>query len=199
MTTGKEVAVLSTPQTSTKSFAFSLDGRWLASASSFASTQVWDIDKIQMFFEESPASMLKQAEFRSSLHVTDLEVVRVTPNTSSPYEELGLEWAENGDMKARLDNYAVQLQQEPKTRGYIIVYNSPRDTSDAALAEAERKKSYLINEHHLPPQQIVVVYGGMRVIRQTELWLVPEGEKPPSPTPTLQPGIVPVEKKKTAN
>ena len=32
------------------------------------------------------------------------------------------------DEKARLDNFAIQLQNEPKTQGYIIVYAGQKAT-----------------------------------------------------------------------
>src|SRR6185295_14720076 len=46
------------------------------------------------------------------------------------------------DEKARLDNYAIQLQNQPGSQGYIIAYGS---CEGEAQARADRAKDYLVN------------------------------------------------------
>src|SRR2546429_4627382 len=77
---------------------------------------------------------------------------------------------EFGDIKcedemARLDNFAIQLQREPKARGVIIFYGGkifrgklPR-RGDAA-ARAARLKPYLVNRRGIPATQVIVIDGG---------------------------------------
>ena len=54
------------------------------------------------------------------------------------------------DEMARLDNFAIQLQQEPSWRGYIIFYGGRRFRGrlprvGEAAARAGRMKPYLVN------------------------------------------------------
>src|SRR4029453_9167656 len=49
------------------------------------------------------------------------------------------------DEKARLDNYAIQLQAEPGAQGYVIVYPSRKAKGDQAQQRAQRIVDYLVN------------------------------------------------------
>ena len=104
------------------------------------------------------------------------------------------------DEKARLDNFAIELQGNPNATGYIIFYGGQRYPScwyggrrhaarrprfGEAEARAARMKPYLTNTRGLDPKTIVVLNGGFRKSWMAELWVVPNGAKPPSPTPTL--------------
>jgi len=107
------------------------------------------------------------------------------------------------DEKARLDNFAIELQNNPEALGYIIFYggrtrNYPYCHSSRlrlprrgdAEARAARLKPYIVMTRGVPPERLVVVNGGYREHWQAELWIVPKGEKPPAPSPTLQPGEI---------
>jgi hypothetical protein len=85
------------------------------------------------------------------------------------------------DEKARLDNYAIQLQNEPGSHGYIIVYPSRRAKSDEAQARATRISDYLINSRGVDASRFTITMGGARDGWMTELWIVPQGAKPPVP------------------
>ena len=87
------------------------------------------------------------------------------------------------DEKARLDNFAVQLQNEPGAQGYILAYGSRRGRPDEGRRRAERARNYLVNERGLSSDRIVIVEGGPRDILTIELWSVPTGATPPRPTP----------------
>ncbi|MFN2455201.1 MAG: hypothetical protein ABR577_13365 [Pyrinomonadaceae bacterium] len=94
------------------------------------------------------------------------------------------------DEKARLDNYAIQLQNDPNTQGYIIAYGGRRGRTGEAQARADRAKNYLVNTRGIDPGRIMTVDGGFREDLAVELWLVPQGATPPTASPTLQPGDV---------
>jgi hypothetical protein len=82
------------------------------------------------------------------------------------------------DEKARLDNYAIQLQNEPTAQGYIIGYG----TCDAeGQNRANRAKDYLVNTRGIDAGRIVVVDGGCMPELKVELWIVPSGATAPSP------------------
>jgi hypothetical protein len=90
------------------------------------------------------------------------------------------------DEKARLDNFAIQLQNEPGAQGYIIAYGGRRGRAGEAQARADRAKDYLVNTRGVDPGRIVTVDGGYREDLTVELWIVPTGATPPTASPTLQ-------------
>lgn len=85
------------------------------------------------------------------------------------------------DEKARLDNFAIQLQQEPGSQGYIIVYPSRRAKSNDAQARSQRISDYLVNSRGIDTHRVVIVMGPQREDWLFELWVVPEGAPPPTP------------------
>lgn len=101
------------------------------------------------------------------------------------------------DEKARLDNFAIQLQNQPDAIGYIVFYGGRRygpaghtrlPRRKEGEARAARLKSYLlIGSRNLDPKRIVLVNGGYRETWQAELWVVPQSTKPPILKPTLKP------------
>ena len=104
------------------------------------------------------------------------------------------------DEKARLDNFAMALDHRPGAIGYIVFYggrryNTPwcssrRETlayRGQSAARAARLKPYLVNTRLFDSNRLVVIDGGYREAWTAELWIVPEGANPPTPTPTLKP------------
>jgi hypothetical protein len=85
------------------------------------------------------------------------------------------------DEKARLDNYAIQLQQEPGSQGYVIVYPSRKAGAAQAQARAQRIVDYLVNTRGLDTSRVVITMGPAREDWLFELWVVPEGAPPPVP------------------
>lgn len=82
------------------------------------------------------------------------------------------------DIKARLDNFAVQLQNEPGTRGFIIIYRARRDLPGLNSRLAGRMKDYLVNSRGIPAERVVTVDGGVANCLTQELWIVPIGATP---------------------
>jgi hypothetical protein len=82
------------------------------------------------------------------------------------------------DLIARLDNFAVSLQNDPNTRGFLIVYRSRRDMPGLSNRYAHRMKDYLVNSRGLPAERIVTVDGGYISCLTQEIWLVPIGATP---------------------
>ena len=94
------------------------------------------------------------------------------------------------DLKARLDNLAVELQSDPTTTTYIFAYGgrtSPIGQADRLLARA---RDYLVTERVINASRIILVNGGFREEDCVEVWIVPRGATPPQPSPTVQPGDV---------
>jgi hypothetical protein len=81
------------------------------------------------------------------------------------------------DEKARLDNYAIQLQNSPGSQGYIVAYGS---CAGEAQARADRAKDYLVNTRGIDAGRLVTIDGGCRSDLSVELWVVPTGATPPA-------------------
>ena len=76
------------------------------------------------------------------------------------------------DEKARLDNFAIQLQNEPTSRAAIVGYGS----CDAeGMTRANRAKDYLVNTRGIDAGRIDVIDGGCLPELKVQLWIVPQG------------------------
>src|SRR5437016_13896820 len=74
------------------------------------------------------------------------------------------------DLIARLDNFAIQLQNEPGTKGFILVYRTRRGLPGLNNAIALRSKYYLVNSRGVARDRIVTVDGGEADCQIQELW-----------------------------
>jgi hypothetical protein len=108
--------------------------------------------------------------------------------TQIPYNPEPRKFDEFGDIarddeKARLDNFAIQLQQEPEAKGYIYVFTGTgrRIRPDYAQKRTARIRDYLLNSRGLDPNRIIILEGSPRAEPTVELWLVPPGATPPAP------------------
>jgi hypothetical protein len=100
------------------------------------------------------------------------------------------------DEMARLDNFAIQLQNEPSARGLIIFYGGRLfrgrlSKRGEAAARAARLKPYLVQRRGIPTDRVIVVDGGYAEDWHVEVWVVPPGASMPTPQPTI-----PIEKVK---
>jgi hypothetical protein len=101
--------------------------------------------------------------------------VKPPPQPSRKFDEYGN--IRFNDEKARLDNYAIQLQNEPGSTGTIIVYGS---CEGEAQQRGDRAKDYLVNTRGIEAGRITVVDGGCRSDLTVQLWIVPAGSTPPT-------------------
>src|SRR6185369_10374770 len=94
------------------------------------------------------------------------------------------------DQKARLDNLAVELQNDPTTRAYIIAYGGRTSPLRQVERLMSRARDYLTTQRGIDASRLVVVNGGFREEDSVELWIVPAGAAAPLPKPTVQAGEV---------
>jgi hypothetical protein len=87
------------------------------------------------------------------------------------------------DEKARLDNFAVGLQNDPTATAYVIVYPSRRGRNGDAQNHTTRIVDYLVNSRGIDARRILTLVGPMRDDLRVELWITPQGSRPPTPTP----------------
>lgn len=92
------------------------------------------------------------------------------------------------DQKARLDNLAVELQNDQSTTSYIFAYGGRTSRVGQADRLGARAREYLVSQRGIDPARIVVLNGGFREEDCVELWIVPSGATPPDPRPTVQAG-----------
>jgi hypothetical protein len=76
------------------------------------------------------------------------------------------------DEKARLDNFAIQLQNEPSSRGVIVGYGT---CDGEGTTRANRAKDYLVNTRGIDASRIDVIDGGCRADLLVQLWIAPAG------------------------
>jgi hypothetical protein len=86
------------------------------------------------------------------------------------------------DEKARLDNYAIELQNDPTSTAYVIVYPGQRGRPGEVQQHTTRIVDYLVNSRGIGGARIITLVGPPRDVLLVELWLCPQGAKPPSMT-----------------
>jgi len=101
--------------------------------------------------------------------------VKTPPQPPVKFDEYGN--IKFNDEKARLDNYAIQLQNQPGSQGYIIAYGS---CEGEAQARADRAKDYLVNTRGIDAGRLVTIDGGCMPELKVELWIVPTGATAPA-------------------
>jgi hypothetical protein len=94
------------------------------------------------------------------------------------------------DQKARLDNLAVELQNDPTATTYVIAYGGRTSRIGQADLLGTRARDYLVAQRGIDQSRITVMNGGFREEDCVELWIIPSGATPPQPTPTVQAGDV---------
>ena len=75
------------------------------------------------------------------------------------------------DEMARLDNFAIELQNDPEAVGYIIVYDGQPSCREEAIARAIRAKNYVVRHRGIERKRVVWRYGGQ--LEELTTWLQP--------------------------
>jgi hypothetical protein len=99
-----------------------------------------------------------------------------------PFDEFGDINCE--DEMARLDNFAVQLQNDPSSKGLIVFYGGRRfrgqlPKQGEAEARAARLKPYLVERRGIPTDTVMIVGWGYTEDWRVQLWIVPRGASIP--------------------
>jgi hypothetical protein len=103
----------------------------------------------------------------------------VTVNTRTPPRALKIDSfgaAPNDDIKARMDNFVVTLQQDPSAQGYIIAYGS---CGNEGMKRAQFMKDYLVKNRGMDASRVVIVDGGCRDAATYDIYTVPQGAPAP--------------------
>ena len=93
------------------------------------------------------------------------------------------------DLKARLDNYVVDLQSNKDATAYLIYYSGDKCPAGQASRLGERSRDYLVNARGFDPNRLVIIDGGKSAIDWIELHVVPLGGQAPTPNPGAAPAV----------
>ena len=90
------------------------------------------------------------------------------------------------DEKAHLDNFAIALQNDPDSTGYIVVYAGRRSCVGEANERALRAKKYVVKTRGIQASRIKWLDGGYREELTTILQPAPRGAPEITASPTLK-------------
>jgi hypothetical protein len=96
----------------------------------------------------------------------------------------------NDDQKARLDNLAVELQNDPSATTYLFAYGGRTSQTGQADRLLARARDYLVSQRGIDSSRIVLVNGGFKEEDCVEAWIVPQGAAVPQASPTVEPNEV---------
>ena len=88
------------------------------------------------------------------------------------------------DLGARLDNFAIQLQNTRGSKANIIAYGPEGEGPGTGRYFLELIKDYFVNVRGFKPNRVKTIYGGRNTdLTQPviELWIVPKGAASPEP------------------
>lgn len=85
------------------------------------------------------------------------------------------------DEKARLDNFAVELQNDPTSKGYVIVSPGRSAKAGDAQKRSARIVEYLVNSRGLDARRIVTLARPTKDELTVELFACPQGVIPTKP------------------
>lgn len=81
------------------------------------------------------------------------------------------------DDKARLDNFAIRLQQDQSTQAYIIAFGT---CGTEGTARAKRQRDYLISDGGVAANRITIIDGGCRDSLLFQFYIAPQGVPAPA-------------------
>ena len=94
------------------------------------------------------------------------------------------------DETAHLDNFAIALQNDPDSIGYIIIYGGRRSCIGEAKDRALRAKKYLVQTRVIEESRIKLIDGGYREKLTVILQPAPRAAPKITASPTLKPSEV---------
>ena len=77
----------------------------------------------------------------------------------------------------------IELQNDPTATAYVIVYPGPRGRPGEVQKQTTRIVDYMVNSRGISAQRIVTLVGPSRDELIVELWLCPQGARPPALAP----------------
>ncbi len=111
-----------------------------------------------------------------------------SPTSSRKIDEYGnISWV---DERARLDNLAIEMRNDPTAIAYLVCYDGRRARAGEARRRCTRAARYLARVAALTAGRAVTLYGGFREDLTVELWALPVNSRQPALSPTVDPSEV---------
>lgn len=88
---------------------------------------------------------------------------------------------QRNDEKARLDNFVIELQNDPTATAYVVIYPGRGSKRGEVQHHASRIVEYMVNSRGIDQHRIVTLVGSARNELSVELWVTPQGATPPNP------------------
>ena len=88
---------------------------------------------------------------------------------------------QRNDEKARLDNFVIELQNDPSATAYVVIYPGRAGKRGDVQHHASRIVDYMVNSRGIDQSRIVTLVGTARNELFVELWVTPRGATPPNP------------------
>lgn len=85
------------------------------------------------------------------------------------------------DVKARLDNFTIELASRPDYQAYVIAYGKRGSRLTSSDRLGTRARDYLVKNRGIDPRRVTIVNGGYRDRAGYDLYLLPPGANPPMP------------------
>jgi hypothetical protein len=88
------------------------------------------------------------------------------------------------DLGARLDNFAIQIQNMRGSQAAIVAYGPDGEGPGTGRYLLSLIEDYLVNSRGLNPDRLKTIYAGRNTdptLPAIELWVVPKGAAPPEP------------------
>ena len=88
---------------------------------------------------------------------------------------------QRNDEKARLDNFVIELQNDPSATAYVVIYPGRGSKRGEVQHHAKRIVDYMVGSRGIDQSRIVTLVGSARNELFVELWITPRGATPPNP------------------
>ena len=85
----------------------------------------------------------------------------------------------------QLDSLAVQIQSDPNSMAYVIIYGGRKGKRNEAKARLARMMHYWTLNRRMDPERFKRIDGGYRETLSGEIWLATPEDAAPVPTPTV--------------
>ena|ERR1044072_5767690 len=116
--------------------------------------------------------------FIASSLIANTSLFASEPIVTSPFDQYGaIRW---DDEMARLDNFAIQIQNQQNAIGLIVGVDADGGCPGEAKARAIRAKKYIVEHRGIPWNRVAWRVDGHTSDVRTTLWIVPTGESWPS-------------------
>lgn len=135
-------------------------------------------DKLMVFICSAMEYAANQSKYLAALGEG-----KRTPRPARKFDEFGNINCEYE--LAKLDGLTIELQNDPNSTAYMIIYGGKTGKRNEAKARAARMSYYLTKSTGVDPERVKIIDGGYRDTLSGEIWILRPGDDSPVATPTV--------------